>query len=283
MAIRRMFSLKIINTAKFLKLPIESQNLYFHLGLRADDDGIVEAFPVVKMLGSSEDSLLLLHDKEFIRIINDDLITYITNWLEHNKLRADRKTDSIYKSLLVEIMPDVKFLESKSKANDGQVTDIGQANDGQVTDKCPPRVGQDRIGQVRLGEVRLENPSVCPSVSQKIPTVTYGEEKKDNETIKKIVNISGAGYYPERTAIFIRRCITKMWKDVAIPLTLKMDMNHEEIRDCLRHIKPEHTGTAVRKLEGCNKNKVIYFSKCLLTAITESGIEETFTEEGGED
>ena len=37
MGSRRMFSLKIINTAKFLKLPIEAQNLYFHMGLRADD------------------------------------------------------------------------------------------------------------------------------------------------------------------------------------------------------------------------------------------------------
>ena len=108
--------MKIINTAKFLKMPIEAQNLYFHLGLRADDDGIVEAFPVMRMLGSSEDTLILLHDKKFIRVLNDDFITYIIDWLEHNTLRADRKIDSMYKNLLIESIPDVRLLEAKPKA-----------------------------------------------------------------------------------------------------------------------------------------------------------------------
>ena len=44
MADRRMFSRRIINSAKFLKMPVSTQCLYFHLGLNADDDGIVEAY-----------------------------------------------------------------------------------------------------------------------------------------------------------------------------------------------------------------------------------------------
>ncbi len=45
---RRMFSNRIANSAKFLQMPAESQLLYFHLVLRADDDGIVEAYPILK-------------------------------------------------------------------------------------------------------------------------------------------------------------------------------------------------------------------------------------------
>ena len=39
MANRRMFSLDVVDTDIFLDLPISSQALYFHLGMRADDDG----------------------------------------------------------------------------------------------------------------------------------------------------------------------------------------------------------------------------------------------------
>ena len=43
MAERRMFSKKIVQSARFLKMPMTSQCLYFHLGMQADDDGVVEA------------------------------------------------------------------------------------------------------------------------------------------------------------------------------------------------------------------------------------------------
>lgn len=135
---RRMFSLKIINTARFIKLPIDTQNLYFHLGLRADDDGIVEAFPIMRLLGSSEDNLKLLHAKEFIRVLNEDLVTYITDWIEHNSIRADRKIDSIYKNLLVEIIPEAKLLTPRTRAdrkNDNHGTSQGQPMDGISKDK----------------------------------------------------------------------------------------------------------------------------------------------------
>lgn len=37
MANRRMFSIDVVGTDKFLDLPISAQCLYFHLGMRADD------------------------------------------------------------------------------------------------------------------------------------------------------------------------------------------------------------------------------------------------------
>ena len=41
MANRRMFSLDIVDTDAFLDMPMSAQCLYFHLGMRADDDGSV--------------------------------------------------------------------------------------------------------------------------------------------------------------------------------------------------------------------------------------------------
>ena len=44
MATRRMFSIRVTDSTRFLKMPATSQNLYFQLGLMADDDGILEAY-----------------------------------------------------------------------------------------------------------------------------------------------------------------------------------------------------------------------------------------------
>ena len=117
MASRRMFSIRLINSARFLKMPISSQALYFHLGLMADDDGVVEAYNVIKSVGCTEDDLKILVAKGFVQVLNEDLVSYITDWNENNSIRADRKIDSIYKDLLVSINPDVKLLEKRPRAD----------------------------------------------------------------------------------------------------------------------------------------------------------------------
>ena len=117
MASRRMFSIRLINSARFLKMPISCQALYFHLGLHADDDGVVEAYNVIKTVGCTEDDLKVLIAKGFIQVLNDDLVSYITDWNENNSIRADRKIDSIYKDLLVSINPDVKLIQPKQRAD----------------------------------------------------------------------------------------------------------------------------------------------------------------------
>ena len=143
-----MFSLAIINSARFLKMPIDSQVLYFHLGLRADDDGIVEAYPIMKMLGNTEDNLKVLVAKKFVKILNDDLVSFITDWREHNLIRADRKIDSIYKDLLLQIMPEVKLIEPKQRADIKQITRQQRTDNGRPVDG----IGEERLGEDSLGK-----------------------------------------------------------------------------------------------------------------------------------
>ena len=64
-----MISTRIINSARFLQLPLEAQLLYFHMIVRADDDGIVESYPIMKLLGTTPDNYKLL-------IIKGKLSTY---------------------------------------------------------------------------------------------------------------------------------------------------------------------------------------------------------------
>lgn len=177
MAERRMFSKKIIDSARFLKMPVSSQALYFHMGVRADDDGVVEGYNVMKMTGATEDDLKVLVAKGFVTVLNEDLVTYINDWKEHNLIRADRKVDSIYKDLLLQIIPEVQILEPKQRSDirkkqsdistqdnelymDNQWTSTGQPMDT----KCPHRLGKDSLVEVNIGKDSLVKESVVENV-----------------------------------------------------------------------------------------------------------------------
>lgn len=155
MASRRMFSHRIINSARFLMMPISCQALYFHLGMNADDDGVVEAYPIIKMVGCTADDLKVLYAKGFVQILNEELVTFITDWNENNKIRADRKIDSIYKDLLIQLNPDVSLIEKRPRADAKPHT--GQATDGQRTDNGQPMdsIGKDRLGKDSTGKVSI--------------------------------------------------------------------------------------------------------------------------------
>ena len=95
-----MISKTVTQTQRFLRLPLEAQALYFHLIQNSDDDGVVEAFPVVRMIGVSEDSLGLLIVKDFIRPLNDEMVYFIVDFHEQNTIKKDRYKKSVYHELL---------------------------------------------------------------------------------------------------------------------------------------------------------------------------------------
>lgn len=172
-------------------MPVSSQALYFHLGMRADDDGIVEAYTTIRMVGCTEDDLKVLVAKGFVQVLNEDLIAYITDWNENNKIRADRKIDSIYKDLLLKVLPDVPLIEKKERA-DIKRTDNGQAVDGQWTDSGQPMdgIGKDRLGKVSIGKDRLEDKPKRKRFSP--PSVEevrqYCEERNNGIDAERFVN-----------------------------------------------------------------------------------------------
>ncbi|WPC08805.1 conserved phage C-terminal domain-containing protein [Globicatella sp. PHS-GS-PNBC-21-1553] len=120
---RRMMSKTVIHTQKFLKLPLETQALYFHLLLNADDDGIVEAFPVMRMIGANDDNLGLLVVKGFVVPLNDEMVYFIVDFREQNTLRKDRYVPSIYKNLL-----DEMYLATNVKPDGNQMATTGCPN-----------------------------------------------------------------------------------------------------------------------------------------------------------
>lgn len=195
MAERRMFAKTIINSARFLKMPAETQALYFHLGLNADDDGIVEAYNVIRSTGVAEDNLKLLVAKEFIQVLNEDLVSHILNWNEHNKIRPDRKIDSVYKHLLIEINPSIKIIEKRPRADSKQArTTNGQPMDG--------------IGKVRLGKISKEK-NIKKEIFKK-PTLDELEQYISEKSLNVVVE-TFLSYY-EANGWQVGRNPMKDWK-----------------------------------------------------------------------
>ena len=92
MANRRMFSLDIVDTDAFLDMSDGSQNLYFHLGMRADDDGFISnPKKIARMLGANNDDYIMLKAKRFVLELEDG-ICVIKHWLMHNQIKKDRYT-----------------------------------------------------------------------------------------------------------------------------------------------------------------------------------------------
>ena len=97
MAEKRMFSKKIIDTDWFMDMPATTQNLYFHLSMRADDDGFVSSPKrIIKLIGATDDDYRILISKKFI-IPFESGICVITDWRINNYLRIDRYTETVYK------------------------------------------------------------------------------------------------------------------------------------------------------------------------------------------
>lgn len=197
MAQRRMFSKKIINSAKFVKMPVSTQCLYFHLGLNADDEGIVEGFNIMRMIGATEDDLKILVAKEFVIVLNEDLVSYITHWNEHNLIRAERKVDSLYKDLLIKLT-DVEFLEgNRNSGDESQMSPICQTNDRQMPDKCQHRLGKDRLGKVKLGKDKYLESVMLTLDEYKALVEKYGSEflvKDGIQILNNYIQSSGRKY-----------------------------------------------------------------------------------------
>lgn len=171
MATRRMFSRVITESARFLRMPATSRLLYYDLGMQADDDGVVEAFTVIRTTGASEDDLRVLATKGFITVLNEDLVSFINDWKVNNLIKKDRYHPSAYADLLVRLTdgtdletyrkPDGTQLESKQNPSDrlnGTQNDVFGSDAGTHLEP-QVRLGKDSIGKGSLVEYSQEQDS----------------------------------------------------------------------------------------------------------------------------
>jgi len=195
MAQRRMFNHEIVCSEEFLDMPPSARDLYFQLGMRADDDGFVQPNMIMRTIGSTRDDLKVLIAKRFVLAFESGVIV-IKHWLIHNMIRTDR-----YKETRFEQEKKSLFLKENKAYTDNSDNGVPlmatkwQPNGNQMA----PQV---RLGKVRLGKVstnEVEQAQHSPLENQYIPTDDDGNPIKRkpkeprNQSAYKLM-----GYYSQK-------------------------------------------------------------------------------------
>lgn len=141
MAERRMFAKSIIDSDLFLDMPSSTQNLYFHLAMRADDDGFVNSpQKIMRSVSCSKNDMDMLVFKQFV-IPFESGICVIKHWKIHNYLRNDRYKPTLY----IEEKNRLSLDGSSSYVEGGIPLGIPVGDAGKV------RIGKDSKGKENIG------------------------------------------------------------------------------------------------------------------------------------
>jgi hypothetical protein len=143
-----MFAKTIIDSDVFLDMPPSTQVLYFHLAMRADDDGFINnPKTIMRIVGAKDDDIKLLIAKRFI-IPFESGVVVIKHWRIHNYIQKDRYTETKYideKNQLI--------LNEKNAYSLKQISLLDDENDNVYILDTQVRLGKDRL---ELGKDRLE-------------------------------------------------------------------------------------------------------------------------------
>lgn len=168
MAQRRMFSPEIVCSDAFVEMPASSRDLYFQLGMRADDDGFVPPRGIMRWVGASEDDLKILIAKRFVLPFENGVIV-IKHWRMNNLIRKDWYRPS-------------KYLEERKqlyiKENGAYTLDELQG-EPLVTESLPNR--QHRIGKDSIDKKEIANAISPLSEVKEVRLNNEGNEKPIKE------------------------------------------------------------------------------------------------------
>ena len=155
MAERRMFAKTIIDSDMFLDMPLSTQALYFHLSMRADDDGFINnPRKIQRMVGAADDDLKVLIMKRFI-LPFDSGVVVIKHWKIHNYIRNDRYKETVYKEerALLELKENGAYTELDTTGIPSGIPDSNQPGHQMETQV---RLGKD-IDRIEVGEDSIED------------------------------------------------------------------------------------------------------------------------------
>lgn len=229
MAERRMFTMKIVDSDAFLEMPTSAQALYFHLNMRADDDGFLNnPRKIMAYVGASPDDLRLLITKRFLLVFESGVIV-IKHWRMHNTLRKDRYTPTQYQEL---------FAQLGIKEN-GSYTDHPKAtlpSGNQLATSWQPlgnhlatqdSIGKDRVGEVSIGKDREEK-DINTSLSER-----KKEKRKKEDADPQSDPDEKTDPAPDAFPVF-RSVLEREYKKLSPDLRQKMKEPYGEYMDVIR-------------------------------------------------
>lgn len=274
MAERRMFAKTIVDSDAFLDMPLSSQALYFHLSMRADDDGFVNnPKKIQRMIGCSDDDLKLLIAKRFVLIFDSGVIV-IKHWRLHNTLRKDRYKPTIYqeefKKLILKSdggytdrLPSgcqvvAKRLPSGCQADDKEETkkNVNLNEINEIDDGC--QIGNQVATQDRLGKDRLiintnqKQTEICneePAREEEVCSEDFSDSIADqaenlaiDETMK-VVDDPDAIVTPVQVIGLAKNHGIRLYRSEKLnAVCSRKILTVDNVRQCIRIAKKENKG-----------------------------------------
>lgn len=251
MANKRMFTMKIVDSDAFLDMPLSAQCLYFHLNMRADDDGFIgNPKRIMKIVGAADDDLKLLIAKSFLLTFENGVIV-IKHWRMHNTLSKRRYHETQYideKSSLLLKKNGSYSLTSGEPINDSWLLGIFELNGEQTENKWRTNGEQMENADLDLDldlgldldldldkdkDLVLNTPPISPSkegesgkgsVKKKEPVVYYPDDEMLDSAFKEFLTMRNKIKKPLATKQALTRMKNKIERlsggdnDVAIQI-----------------------------------------------------------------
>ena len=157
MAERRMFAKSIIDSDVFLDMPLSTQALYFHLSMRADDEGFISnPKKIMRMINATQNELDILLAKRYLLAFESGIVV-IKHWRIHNLIRKDRAKETLYTEERGSLTQKKcgAYTEVNKSLPDIDIEDR-QPNDNQMTTNCPPSIGKDSIVENSINNINVQ-------------------------------------------------------------------------------------------------------------------------------
>lgn len=184
-----MMSKKIIDTDNFLDMPQSTQCLYFHLLLRADDDGFIQSpKSIMRITGCKDDDLKLLNAKGFVIGFETGVIV-IRHWRIHNYVQSDRYSKSE--------LPEAKCVELKNKVYEVVGQPMNPDNTYMNT-KCIQN-GYNLDTQIRIDKIREEE-----NRKETLCHVSHDDADKSHFEIIEYLNMKTGSKFKATTKPYIQ-------------------------------------------------------------------------------
>lgn len=183
MANRRMLNKTVVESDPFFEMPADSQALYMHLVLNADDEGFVgNPETIRRMTGFSKDSLKLLIAKGFLISFQSGVVV-VTHWEMQNKIQPSRKTKTIFtdeKGLLI-VDEQGKYLIFNNSS------EPCQQDADKMSEECQ-RVADKTLEQVSIGKDSIGKDSIDNILCASVPdgTAKANHKKEANELFEQL-------------------------------------------------------------------------------------------------
>jgi hypothetical protein len=218
MANRRMLSKFVFENDDFLDMPAESQALYAHLVINADDDGFIDHPNAIRrMTGFSVDSLKLLIAKGFLLPFSDSLVV-VAHWEMQNHIQPSKKTPTVYtgqkEMLTIDEQGIYRKLSDNFRRNAGEMPVDSMILSETLTDNVQINSGYNNTAINSGNQAIQQYETNYQTISGEVPANSQHSIVQDSIVQDSINNNCAKSSYPEAQEVI------DMYNNTCTSLTL---------------------------------------------------------------